>query len=487
LAARISDFSSLPAIPPSHYGPVAAAWQASPPYFNGKPVTLYEVAQFAKALLLSNPFGLGRMVPRVNLGDGGVKVVAVTQRQLAFVVANVLMGNSLPAGDGLSAALLRCSARPNAKAFIFSLLSFLAVLSQELADGSQGTFLIAATPQSMSSAWRSRLAKVLAEPTLCTSTAGQSLSCQTAGQGLSSGLSDFMSGGTPYQALTDIAGRVVGGGGALCETANSQDESLVQFYSEVLAFAFFDSGDKMLLVPWTLLGARRYVNDISGESSTGTPWFQHCGAIPSYNWLNTQILKQTVNVPLNGASVSVAASAFVAVKSKCASCTNTCPMSELMNNRCPVQRTTVDFDISLWYQAYEPSMYEASVQGAFATVVRRIGTGPWGAGVWYGDSQQYFLTVWLATSLLSNMKLDYYIYDHFCENPGNQCFLLGQAGCAACIQTAAVPGNPIDSSRCGMQSVEGIVQQFRGRTAQELYAALHSVGPPPTQVFDLIR
>ncbi len=35
----------------------------------------------------------------------------------------------------------------------------------------------------------------------------------------------------------------------------------------------------------------------------------------------------------------------------------------------------------------------ATAHQAYSAVVSRIGTGPWGAGVWYGDSQHSFLTV----------------------------------------------------------------------------------------------
>merc|ERR1712190_428726 len=111
------------------------------------------------------------------------------------------------------------------------------------------------------------------------------------------GLEDFMSGGTPSQALTDIAGGVVGGGALLCDVADSQDESLVQFYSEVLAFAFFtstknnpsDTASSMLPVPFALLGARRYLRDITGQSSnSGT-----CGQIVQKDWLNEEIVRST--------------------------------------------------------------------------------------------------------------------------------------------------------------------------------------------------
>jgi len=56
--------------------------------------------------------------------------------------------------------------------------------------------------------------------------------------------------------------------------------------------------------------------------------------------------------------------------------------------------------------------------------IRRIGTFNWGAGVWWGDPQQYFLISWLATSMLNNIVLDYYIFSTSIENEGVQISLL---------------------------------------------------------------
>lgn len=482
LAARVPDFSTIPGIPEEAYRPVADRWAQSPPVFRGSPVLLAEVAEFVRALLASDPFGTGDSVPFVDFrppGEG--KVAAISQRQLAFLVANAFMGNTIPASDGLSVLLRRCSAKPGASGFLYSLLSFLAVLSKELGPGDQGRMLVAATPRALDESWRQRLgSSILSPPTVCE---------QAPGGGSSCGMADFMSGGTPFQALTDIAGGVVGGGAQLCDIADSQDESLVQFYSEVLAFAFFTSAvpgatadGSMLPVPFTLLGARRYVRDITGDS-TG---LRHCGSILQQDWLNEQIQTQTVVVPVQGSDMTVSASAFVAVASACSGCIigGACSPGATMNNQCDAQRRHLDIDLSRWYQAYEATMYDASVQEAFRRIVRRIGTGPWGAGVWYGDSQLYFLAVWLATSLLTTgTTLDYYIYSHFCENPGNQCFVLGST-CGDCIaRSGAVQ---INAANCGQLGYREMVQEFQKLPAQALYAALKDVGAPPKQVFDLL-
>jgi hypothetical protein len=474
------DLSSLPGFHSDVYGDVAGRWRDSPPHFHGEEVRLEDIAGFMQELLRSDPFGTGDKVPYVDFSGlteaKGGQVVAITQRQLAFIVANSLMGNNIPPGDGLSAALERCGAKSGTTGYIYSLLSLLAVLSKELTGGQQGNFLVATAPMSpVTEAWRERLATSrLAVPELCTNLGGE-IKCP---------VNDFMEGGVFNQALADIAGRVVGGGGELCDLAYSQDESLVQFYPETLAFAFFAGNSNMIFVPWTLLGARRYLSDLSGETSVSPPMQSHCGLLKDTDWLNEGILGKTEDVIVAGARMAVPSSAFVAVASEV---TEGCDDADAKNNNCDRQRRHVDEDIALWYQAFEPAHYNPAVRDAFSNIVFRIGTGPWGAGAWWGDSQQSFLTVWLATSLIDGVSLDYYIYDHFCENPGNQCFLLGGDDCKTCVQTGFSGDNHgPKEERCGTCSVHDAISRFDGKVAQELYDTLIHIPGPPAQVFDLL-
>jgi len=358
------------------------------------------------------------------------------------------------------------------------LLSFLAVLSQELAGGSQGTMLVAAVPRGLDASWMQRLdSSALFDP---------SIVVKVPGHPDFDAAPDFMSGGIDFQALTDIAGGNIGGGAKLCKTANTQDESLVQFYSEVLAFSFFARGDRMLPAPMTFLGTRRYMNQLEGESSNQAPYFGRCGFIPTRNWINTAIPRRTVTTMLADRTAHFATSAFVAAASGIAQ-HGRCNTGAMINNECDAQRRHLDQDISKWFQAFEVSMYNRLVQDAFRKIIRRVGTGPWGAGAWQGDSQHYFLTVWIATALLGAgaPRLDYYLYDHFCENAGNQCFLLGQRhGCSECIARSGVA---LRADRCGWQDIWSIVARFRGKPIRNLYEALRNVKPPPDQVFDVIR
>lgn len=475
LASQVDPYlQGVPGIPPSVFAPVAQHWRSYPPSFQGAPVPLSSIASFVKQLLVSDPFGLGGQVPYVAFHDKGAgQVVAISQKQLAFIVANVIMGNNIAVGNGLSAAIHRCSAR-GAKAFVFSLLSLLAVLSQELASGAEGSTLVAAVPGPKSDSWKTRL-----ESHMVVQTAIHKQLGAAAG-------GDFMAGGVQGQAMTDIAGTVVGGGASLCDLANSQDESLVQFYSEVLAFAFFAPAGKMLPVPWVLLGARRYMGELTGESAANGPLENRCGHIAQSDWLNQQIPKAKTQVMLGDDPKAVASSAFVAVASVCSgSAGGACPNAMAVNNDCDSQRRHAEMDVNHWYQAFEPTMYPQPIQQAITSVIRRVGTGPWGAGVWWGDSQQYFLTVLLGTSLLSHRPpLDYYIYDHFCENPANQCFVLGSAGCQQCIMQSQAKN--VHWNRCGNAGIFDMLQRFAGKPAKHLYLALRNVGAPPAQVFDTL-
>lgn len=367
---------------------------------------------------------------------------------------------------------------------VLSLMSFLAVLGDELRDGSQGTTLIAAAPDGIPD-WRARLKNATLKP--------PNVVVKVEGHPKFSDEKDFMAGGIHHQALTDIAGGVVGGGAQLCALANTQDESLVQFYSEVLAFSFFLRGDAalpapaMLPVPMTIFGARRYLNSITGQSSGYA-----CGEIPAEDWLNTDVGVEALEVNFGDRTVQVASTSFVAVQSACSGVEagGKCDLSSFVNNKCDAQRRHLDTDINLWLQAFDPTSYNPAVQPVLRAAVHRIGTGPWGAGDWHGDGQQYFLAVWLATALLGpdGPTLDYYVYSRFCENPGNQCFVLDHGSCIPCIKALGLPQQvqPLDEDDCGKQDIWGMVDAFQWQPVQRLYDALNGVGPPPKQVFDLI-
>lgn len=240
-------------------------------------------------------------------------------------------------------------------------------------------------------------------------------------------------------------------------------------------------------MPVTFLGTRRYVNNIEGNR------VRQCGEISKTNWLNDDIETTTTSVvidPGDGpAHVTMMTDSFVAVKSVCSAAFakdgkgGNCPHSALLNNNCDGQRHHVDQDIDFWYQAFEPTFYHPTLLAAYKGVIKSIGTGPWGSGVWFGDSQIYFLTMLLATNLLKDTRLDYYIYEAFCENGGNQCFILAKDECQKCL---AMPRHDEkrDPSLCGTLSYKDVLKTFEGKTAGDMYKAVMAVKGPPGQCFD---
>merc|ERR1719456_1750814 len=97
------------------------------------------------------------------------------------------------------------------------------------------------------------------------------------------------------------------------------------------------------------------------------------------------------------------------------------------SNRATQQRETrtesdhsFDKQVRAWYRAVALSSYAPAVQTTLKAVVTSIGTGPWGAGLWWGDSQVSLIASWVghaaaAASWDGALPLDYYLYFTFTE------------------------------------------------------------------------
>jgi len=131
--------------------------------------------------------------------------------------------------------------------------------------------------------------------------------------------------------------------------------------------------------------------------------------------------------------------------------------------------------------------------------VKSLGSGPWLAGLWWGDSQLGVLATWLGHALAAPswgdgaqpFPLDYYIYSTFTENPGNMCFLHSQANCRACQQRCLtnplpetaywLPGDAFFGSGlrascaydgrgdCGCAGLAEVYAAYAGKTAEDLW------------------
>lgn len=178
-------------------------------------------------------------------------------------------------------------------------------------------------------------------------------------------------------------------------------------------------------------------------------------------------------------------------------------MQKARKNRLPLERDmghgkfAFEKQVRAWYRSIALTSYAQEVQPALKSLVRSIGAGPWLAGLWFGDSQVGILSMWLGQAIAAPtwgqpLKLDYYIYSDFTENPGNQCFVLSKDDCAKCMrlcespsptrksywlpQTAYMNGEPCVTTTdlCGTHGLQDIIATYRDRTAAELWQEMEA-------------
>lgn len=172
--------------------------------------------------------------------------------------------------------------------------------------------------------------------------------------------------------------------------------------------------------------------------------------------------------------------------------------------------------VRAWYRSVALSSYDPQVQPVLQTVVKSVGTGPWLAGLWWGDSQLGLLASWLGHAIAAStwggaLPLDYYVYSAFTENPGNQCFVHSARNCQACLahceakplpaKSFWLPSSAIMSpgknscaagaADCGSRGLEEIVAAYSSQTAGSLWRAVEAAlasthGDTSRTVFDLL-
>jgi len=102
--------------------------------------------------------------------------------------------------------------------------------------------------------------------------------------------------------------------------------------------------------------------------------------------------------------------------------------------------------VRAWYASTALTSYSEQIRPALKSIVKSMGTGPFGSGLWWGDSQVFALVMLIAHTATAqtwgkgaDLPLDYYIYSAFTENPGNQCFVHGGDQCKACLKQCGTP------------------------------------------------
>jgi len=339
---------------------------------------------------------------------------------------------------------------------------------------------------------------------------------------------DFMTGGLKGQAVQDISAKFLGGYiyGNVCDMGGGQDERLMAFMPEASALAFFLSqagpdgvyGPPQLRQPAWILGARRLRLGIDGTCRFESR-FELDPAAP--------LAGDLVPVQLRGKTYHISGSkpflAFMSENQGFLGWPEPGPaIKAARRNKEPRQRATAGKgafmdQVRAWYRSVSLESYDPEVRPVLRALVTSVGTGPWLAGLWWGDSQLGLLASWIghaiaASSWGGNLPLDYYIYSAFTENPGNQCFVHSNGNCRTCLTTCSAKKPPADSfwlpgtalltpdptnpcvvnpADCGGRGLEQVVASYSAQTAGALWAAVEaaltqSQGNTARSVFDLL-
>lgn len=336
---------------------------------------------------------------------------------------------------------------------------------------------------------------------------------------------DFMSRDRPWTLAVDIAGAQYGGGSGSANgrTWATQDESTPVFYPETLALGFHSTGRTIGTGTTALLflGVRRYFSGQSGShgldrQGLNTPLFvsgNRCGNLQDARLFPPDRLLSEASVTHLDRSESASSQPFQmfghalgVITSSCGTCLDgnlpnttlkfrTAGESCLVSwkdgrsgcGRSPKGGWTYWNDVWTWIGAISPRFYPPAVRPALTRIVGRVATGPWGAGVWWGNTLQYFVIVWLATALLwkqDSFQLDYYAYGL----PGQEGFPLG----GFCEQYQAQGYEDVVRH---LPKLDAALKDSPSATLEDLYSALaccsrcdepcrfEGVGPPPSRVY----
>lgn len=331
---------------------------------------------------------------------------------------------------------------------------------------------------------------------------------------------DFMTGGLKGQATQDISASWLGGYvfGNADGLGGGQDERLMVYFPEVSILAFFlsqnPSSSPQLRQPAWILGARFMGQGLDGTARFNRPVRPNV-AVPMTSDLET--------VTIGSRSFSMSNSrpflAFMSENQDFLPARNGLHRARL--NKEPLQRVVdgkfgFDKQVRAWYRSVALTSYAGEVQPILKSMVKSIGTGPWLAGLWFGDSHLGFLASWIGQAAAAatwggSLALDYYIYSSFTENPGNQCFVHAGEKCQACLQTCIAnpltsasywlpssaymnSGNPCvlgGEAYCPRSGIEDVVLRYQSKDAAQLWDDLsaglrNSNDPAASTVFDLL-
>jgi len=326
---------------------------------------------------------------------------------------------------------------------------------------------------------------------------------------------DFMTGGPEHlagQAIQDISAAFIGGYifGGVCDIGGGQDERLLTVMPEVTALTFFlseasDAKRPQLRIPVWIVGARMIVTGLDGTSRFATD-LKHDPDVP--------LTGDIVSVEFAGKQMEIASSRpFLAFMSTSQGFlglpedSHAPEVQECRKNKNAKQRSVNPSDwnsfekqVLAWYTGVALTSYHEDARPVLSKVVHSIGSGPWGAGLWWGDSQFSMLASWVGHALAAKtwphaLPWDYYIYSAFTENPGNQCFVHAQDDCKACLDHCVdypLPGEAFwlpdyslmrggdqascagFSGDCGETGLLSMLNKYEDGTAHELWSTIET-------------
>lgn len=531
------------------------------------------VSAYTKELLTGeSPFGGPPGTVKIPSGGSGTdqlnwgEYVAYSRRQVCYIAANIVAGNAAAAyASGLSKLIppLKCDSDMYKAGFKRSLLGLLAACSVDptLESGEQGPLLIIAKSTDDLSKAPPLEGEVAQNTTLSDAglrtcrfrdgSAGNpsvgsiplvpSSACDSAeGKNV-----DFMRDGNTLhgQAMVDITAAWIGGyilaAGGCGGFDGGQDERLMTSMPEVMVLSFFMSqhpspinvAGVSLLVPAYILGARRIFAGFDGTSRDAGPDFN--AGRPNVN-AAVPFKSDLMEITVNGKSQLISkASPFLGFQSinQMSGLDKDVPAARLNKN--PIQLETsgtygFESQVAAWYNAVSLSFWHPDIQQILKSMVVSVGSGPWGSGVWWGNSQVFFLAAWMGHALAAQtwgqtLPLDYYIYSSFTENPSNQCLVHGGSTCASCLQACdnsgyagpgsthqryccmepepwipspglfnskpCIPAN-LATSICGNQGFGDIYDKYVDKSVSDLWQdfkkTAESMDPSKTTLFDAI-
>mmetsp|Transcript_93293 Transcript_93293/g.300369 ORF Transcript_93293/g.300369 Transcript_93293/m.300369 type:complete len:513 (-) Transcript_93293:75-1613(-) len=354
---------------------------------------------------------------------------------------------------------------------------------------------------------------------------------------------DFMTGGMKGQALQDISASWLGGyiWGYGCGLGGGQDERLMTYMPEVFLLTFFlseapgtnpqERHTPQLRMPAWILGARLVMTGLDGTAAHESPPL-----------LDTKVAMKSdlVDIEIEGKKARISSSRpFLAFMSEnqdyemtsgaCPGvtpyndgvCDRGCRTRKARTNRFEYQRAvdpacswSFGNQVRAWYRSTALTSYAGELHGTLRKVVKSLGSGPWGSGLWWGDSQLMTLAMWLGHAAAAKtwgqgaeaLPLDYYMYSAFTENPGNQCYNHAGDSCKACLANCGTPpesaywlpgfaysgadgftdwGAPppsmgakactTDTSSCGAKGFADVVAAYKSATAGSLWTDVETM------------